>query len=142
MQTQPQDASPPMRGVGAMTAGALAAAVGATLCCTVPLILIATGTGAAWLSTLEALQPWRPLFVVAAVGALYWAHTRLDRVRSAYAVADTFGVAAANDAVAVSGRVCTRRDVRRTRLWVWAATVVVFALLVSPRVAAWLLGVA
>lgn len=46
--------------------GALAA-IGASLCCLGTLILLSLGIGGAWISGLTALQPFRPLFVAAAL---------------------------------------------------------------------------
>src|SRR5690554_1672995 len=39
------------------------AAIGASLCCLGPLLLLSLGIGGAWISGLTALQPFRPLFV-------------------------------------------------------------------------------
>ena len=36
------------------------AAVGASLCCVAPLVLVSLGLGGAWLSTLTQLEPYRP----------------------------------------------------------------------------------
>ena len=40
-----------------------AAAVGASLCCVGPLVLLALGVGGTWIANLTALEPYRPLFV-------------------------------------------------------------------------------
>lgn len=55
---------------------ALGAAVAASTCCTIPLTLVALGFGGAWIGTLTALEPLRPLFVTLAVGALSYAGYR------------------------------------------------------------------
>ncbi len=39
-----------------------AAAVGASLCCVGPLVLLALGVGGTWIAKLTALEPYRPLF--------------------------------------------------------------------------------
>lgn len=54
-------------------AAALGAAVAASACCTIPLLLVAFGVGGAWVGALTALEPLRPLFVGLAVGALAFA---------------------------------------------------------------------
>lgn len=54
-------------------AAALGAAVAASACCTIPLALVALGFGGAWIGTLTALEPFRPLFIALAVGALAYA---------------------------------------------------------------------
>ncbi|HET6378515.1 MAG TPA: mercuric transporter MerT family protein [Methylocella sp.] len=40
-----------------------AAAFGASLCCVAPLVLLTLGIGGTWISSLTALEPYRPLFV-------------------------------------------------------------------------------
>lgn len=40
-----------------------AAAIGASVCCVGPLLLLALGVGGAWVSTLTALEPVRPLLI-------------------------------------------------------------------------------
>ena len=62
--------------------GAVGAAVGASACCTVPLILVSLGAGGAWMSGLTALEPYRPLFIVLAVGMLAFAFRRNVRQQS------------------------------------------------------------
>src|SRR5205823_8674425 len=45
-----------------LAAGVLAA-IGASLCCVVPLVLLALGIGGAWIANLTALEPYRPIFI-------------------------------------------------------------------------------
>ncbi len=47
---------------GSLVAGVLAA-LGASLCCVVPLVLLALGIGGAWIANLTALEPYRPIFI-------------------------------------------------------------------------------
>ncbi len=42
---------------------AVIAAIGASLCCIGPLVLLALGIGGTWISTLTALEPYRPVFI-------------------------------------------------------------------------------
>ena len=49
---------------GSLLAGVLAA-IGASVCCVGPLVLLALGVGGAWVSNLTALEPARPLFIAA-----------------------------------------------------------------------------
>ncbi|MEP0546362.1 MAG: mercuric transporter MerT family protein [Rhodothermales bacterium] len=49
---------------------ALGAAVAASACCTIPLLLVSLGVGGAWVGSLAAFEPYRPLFVAVAVLAL------------------------------------------------------------------------
>lgn len=47
---------------GSMIA-AVISAIGASLCCIGPLVLLALGIGGAWVSYLTALEPYRPIFI-------------------------------------------------------------------------------
>jgi len=47
---------------GSMIAAAFAA-IGASLCCIGPLVLLALGIGGTWISYLTALEPYRPVFI-------------------------------------------------------------------------------
>lgn len=73
-------AEKPERGAPRFTlaAGALAAVL-ASACCLGPLLLLTLGISGAWIGTLTALEPYRPIFVLVAVGALYLAHRRIFR---------------------------------------------------------------
>lgn len=56
----------------ALVASALAA-LGASLCCLGPLVLVLLGVGGAWAGHLTRLEPLRPYFLTAAVLALVFA---------------------------------------------------------------------
>ncbi len=47
---------------GPLAAG-IVAAIGASVCCVGPLLLLALGIGGAWISNLTALEPYRPIFI-------------------------------------------------------------------------------
>ena len=49
-------------GKGTLIAGVLTA-VGASVCCVAPLVLLALGISGAWISTLTAFEPYRPIFI-------------------------------------------------------------------------------
>lgn len=49
-------------GKGTLIASVLTA-VGASVCCVAPLVLLALGISGAWVSTLTALEPLRPVFI-------------------------------------------------------------------------------
>ena len=61
---------------GSLLAGALAA-VGASVCCVGPLVLLMLGIGGAWISNLTALEPLRPWFIAATLLFLGRAFRRL-----------------------------------------------------------------
>lgn len=52
---------------------AVAAALGASACCTIPLALVSVGVSGAWISGLTVLAPYRWIFVTIALGALGYA---------------------------------------------------------------------
>jgi mercuric ion transport protein len=75
-------APPPITGRGALYVGGLAAILAST-CCLGPLVLLLLGFSGAWIGNLTALEPYRPLFIVAAVVALFFAYRRIFRPAAA-----------------------------------------------------------
>lgn len=61
---------------GSLFAGALAA-VGASVCCVGPLVLLTMGIGGAWIANLTALEPMRPWLMAATLVFLGLAFRRL-----------------------------------------------------------------
>lgn len=61
-----------------MLTGGLAAILAST-CCLGPLVLITLGVSGAWISNLTLLEPYRPIFIGAAVIALFFAYRRIWR---------------------------------------------------------------
>lgn len=41
----------------------VAAAIGASVCCVGPLVLLAFGIGGSWIGNLTAMEPYRPIFI-------------------------------------------------------------------------------
>lgn len=75
----PQDVAPADRSSRlALFTGGLAAIL-ASACCLGPLALLALGISGAWIGSLTRLEPYRPLFVAAAVVSLYLARRRIYR---------------------------------------------------------------
>lgn len=60
--------------------GAVGAAIAASACCTIPLLLVVLGVGGAWVGTFTALEPYRPLFILLALGFLCFAGYREYRL--------------------------------------------------------------
>ena len=58
-------------------------AILASTCCLGPLVLVALGFSGAWIGTLTALEPYRPLFIIAAVVSLSFAWKRIFRPQRA-----------------------------------------------------------
>lgn len=50
--------------------GASLAAIGASACCVLPLVLLSLGIGGSWISTLTAMEPYRPYFSVLTLALL------------------------------------------------------------------------
>lgn len=65
-------------GRGALAASSLAAIL-ASACCLGPLVLIALGFSGAWIGNLTVLEPYRPLFIGAALVALFFAWRSIFR---------------------------------------------------------------
>lgn len=66
------DQSPDGNGRGALATGGVAAIL-ASACCLGPLVLVALGFSGAWIGNLTVLEPYRPLFICAALIALFFA---------------------------------------------------------------------
>lgn len=99
-----------------------AAAVGASLCCVVPLVLVSLGVGGAWLANLTALEPYRPWFATLAIAALAFAGWRLYGPESR----------------CEDGRTCAEPGIlRRRRRILWIAVAVIVPLLLFPYYAPW-----
>jgi mercuric ion transport protein len=103
-------------GSGFLVAGILAA-LGASACCLGPLVLLALGVSGAWISTLIALEPYRPFFIGLTLLFLAFAFHRLY----------------------LAPRVCTPesacanpRTLSRRRLAFWIVTVLVLVLIAVP----------
>lgn len=62
----------------ALAAGGIAAVLAST-CCLGPLVLVALGFSGAWIGNLTVLEPYRPIFIGAALIALYFAWLRIYR---------------------------------------------------------------
>ncbi|HEY8036838.1 MAG TPA: mercuric ion transporter MerT [Methylobacter sp.] len=54
-------------------------AIFASLCCLGPLLLLALGFSGAWLANLTALEPYRPVFILISLIALFFAWKRIFR---------------------------------------------------------------
>lgn len=99
-----------------LTASVLAG-IGASVCCVLPLLLVLAGVGGSWLATLRAFEPYRPIFVVAAVVALAFAWRGIYRKGEA----------------CEPGEVCASPQVQRRRKVIfWIVAAVVIGLLTFP----------
>lgn len=101
---------------GSMIAATLAA-IGASLCCIAPLVLLALGIGGAWISYLTALEPYRPIFIGITLIFLGLAFRRLYLVPPQCSPDEHCAIPA------------TRRN---QRMIFWVVTVLLIALLAFP----------
>ncbi len=92
-------------------------AIGASVCCIGPLVLLALGIGGAWVSTLTALEPYRWIFVAITLGFLGWAFYKLYIVPRR---------CTPGEACAVPG------VLRNQRIIFWVVTVLLAALITFP----------
>lgn len=103
---------------GALFAGGVAAILAST-CCLGPLVLVALGISGAWISNLTKLEPYRPIFIGAALVALFFAWRRIFRLADA----------------CEPGEVCALPQVRTTyKLIFWIVTALVLIALAFPYV--------
>jgi len=103
---------------GALALGGLAAILAST-CCLGPLILVALGFSGAWIGNLTVLEPYRPLFIGAALVAMLLAYRRIYRPARA----------------CEPGDVCAVPEVRTTyKVIFWIVAALVFVALAFPYV--------
>ena len=62
----------------ALATGGLAAIL-ASACCLGPLVLVSVGLSGAWIGNLTRLEPFRPIFIGAALVAMFFAYRRIFR---------------------------------------------------------------
>jgi mercuric ion transport protein len=65
-------------GRGPLLAGGVAAVLAST-CCLGPLLLVGIGFSGAWIGSLTALEPYRPIFIGASLIALFFAYRSIFR---------------------------------------------------------------
>ena len=101
---------------GFLVAG-MVAALGASICCVGPLVLLALGVSGAWIGSLTALEPYRPFFIGLALLFLAFAFHRLYLARR----------------VCAPGSACANpRTFKRRRLGFWTVTILVLGLISVP----------
>ena len=59
--------------------GGVFAAIGASLCCVIPFVLVFLGIGGTWMGTLTSMRPYSPYFTVAVIVLFAWAGYQLYR---------------------------------------------------------------
>lgn len=96
-------------------AGGILAAVGASACCLVPLVLVSVGIGGAWVSSITMLEPLQPVLLMLTVACFAIAYQRLFRTACA------------------AGEMCVAPAIqRRQRIFFWGAASMVLPLVTFP----------
>lgn len=104
---------------------AVVAAVGASVCCVGPFVLLMLGVGGAWIGNLTALEPYRPIFIGVTLVFLGLAFRKLYLVPEA----------------CEAGKLCANPVTRRNqRLVFWVVTVILAVLIAFPWYGSALLG--
>lgn len=98
--------------------GAVVAAVGASVCCLGPFLLLAMGIGGAWIGNLAAMEKYRPIWMAATLLFLGLAFARVYRKPK-------------EDACAL-GSSCPPNAGRRNKVLLWIVTALVLGLLALP----------
>lgn len=112
-------------GTGGSLAAGFTAALGASVCCAGPFVLVTLGIGGAWLANLRALQDYYLWFVAAAIAFFGFAFYRLY-LKPAPCAPD-------GSCVTAPGR-------RKQRIAFWATLVFAKALVLFPFYAPYLPG--
>lgn len=102
-----------------LIAGVLAA-MGASVCCVGPFVLLALGISGAWISTLTALEPFRLVFIVLMLLFLSLSFRKLYLMPKS---------------CAVGTRCDDPRIVKRQRMVFWVVTVALLVLVAVPWIA-------
>lgn len=58
------DSETPIKTTSWLGIGAMLSAIGASICCVGPFLFLSLGMGGAWLSSLTAMEPVRPFFII------------------------------------------------------------------------------
>lgn len=102
--------------------GGLMAAMGASVCCAGPFVLLMLGVSGSWISTLTAFEPFRPYFIVVVLGLFLWAGWQVNRPIER----------------CTEGSVCAVASTRRRyQVIFWLVTVLAAFLVLSPYWLVW-----
>ncbi len=100
--------------------GAVVSAVGASICCVGPLLLLALGVGGAWVGNLTAMEKYRPFWTAATLIFLGLAFLKVYRKPK--------------KEPCCPGDACRPEAGRRNRILLWAVAVFVLGLLLLPYI--------
>ncbi|MBI5750501.1 MAG: mercury transporter [Nitrospinae bacterium] len=98
--------------------GAIVSAIVASLCCVGPFVLVMLGVSGAWIGNLRVFEPYRPLFILIAIGFLGGGFYRVYRKPAE--VCDPRSICASQQTKGIG------------KLVLWGATIFVVFLLILP----------
>ena len=113
----PESSSSTNKSLISSTVAAALAAIGASLCCVGPLVLITLGIGGTWISQLTALEPYSPIFSGITLIFLFMAFRKLYLIPRQCAPGDSCALPS---------------TLRNQRIIFWIVTVVLIALITFP----------
>ena len=101
--------------------GGVLAAIGASLCCAGPLVLLSIGVSGAWIANLTELESYRPLFIAVVIAVFGWSGWRI------------FKPELTGRDSCITGEACADPTVQRNRKLLYCVAVLVAAILIfSP----------
>ena len=104
--------------------GAVFAAIGASVCCVGPLLLLSLGIGGAWMSTLTSMEVVRPFFIIMSLIFIGLGYRKL------YLIPENWE----------EGQACAVSEVKqRQRVIFWIGSVLILLLLAFPWYAVYIL---
>jgi mercuric ion transport protein len=113
------DSGPPKTGARVGLVGIVAGGIAGSLCCLGPLVLVSVGISGAWISNLTLLEPYKWIFILATLGFIAYAWSKIYRAPPA--------------AECEPGTLCALPQAnRRYRALFWIASVLVVLMLVAP----------
>ena len=105
------------KGTSWLGIGAILTAIGASVCCVGPLLLLSLGIGGAWMSTLTSMETIRPFFLILSLTFIALGYRKL------YLISDS----------CKEGEVCASPEVKqKQRMIFWIGSVLILLLLAFP----------
>ncbi len=116
MSTKPTKQNKPIS-LSWLGMGTVLAAIGASVCCVGPLLLISLGIGGAWIGSLSSMEAVRPFFMILTVFFIWLGFDKLYL----------------SERNCEEGDACASNEVlRRQRLIFWIGSIVILLLLAFP----------
>lgn len=109
--------TPPTEAPSWLGIGAVLAAIGASVCCVGPLLLISLGIGGAWMSAFTSMETIRPYFIILTLIFIGLGYRKL------YLIPDS----------CEEGKACASPEVKhKQRMMFWSGSALILLLLAFP----------